>query len=94
MIELLAPFSSADLFKYNLSKNKKQLVERLNIELKCFKNQTEAAQFIGTYQPVVSDLKHYKLDDISLELILEYLSKFEINLEIKNVEGKLFIKAE
>lgn len=94
MIELLAPFSSADLFEYNLSQNKKELVSRLNIELSRFKTQEEAAAFIGTKQPRVSDLKQFKIDKFSLELILEYLSKFEINLKIKNVEGKVFIGVE
>lgn len=87
-------FTSSDLFKLNLYKNKIELVRRLNTELATFKNQTEAAKFLGTYQPVVSNLKNLEVDNMNIELILEYLSKFEINFKIKNVDGQLFFKAE
>lgn len=87
-------FSSQDLFKYNLHKNKLELVKRLNVELAKFNTQKEASIFIGTYQPVISAFKNYDIENISMELILEYLSKFEINIEIKSIEGKLFFRAE
>lgn len=54
-----------------------ELLQRRNLK------QREAAELLGIPQPKVSVIKNYRLDNISVERLMEYLTALDHDVEIR-----------
>lgn len=80
------------LYEMRMKEIKIEMLKQLNRRLSIFSTQKEAAAYLKTTQPVVSKLANYKVEDISIELILKYLNYFDIDLTVKYIDDTLLSK--